>query len=128
MKKKSGNKLALSFIAYNDLKGLDSEERIKRILDKVLEDRIVILQGKLEALEEASLIQSTMALIGRIKGFKGVELTSIEPERQLEGFDRFKEKLLHALLGQRDIITVIGPAAFIRDIKKDPTKIDLFLR
>jgi hypothetical protein len=128
MKKKSNNKLGLSFIPYNDIKGLDSEQRVKKILDIVLENRIVILQGKLEPLEEASLIQSTMALIGRIKGFKGVELAAIESEKELEGFDKFKEKIVHAILGQRDAITVIGPAAFVRDIKRDPSKIDLFFQ
>jgi hypothetical protein len=128
MKKKRGNKLGLSFIPYNDVKGLDSEQRVKKILDIILDNRIVILQGKLEPLEETSLIQSTMALIGRIKGFKGVELAAIESEKELGGFEKFKEKVVHALLGQRDSITVIGPAAFVRDIKKDPSKIDLFFK
>ena len=65
-------KLTLSFIPYADISKLESNARVKRILDIILKGRIVILQGRLTSVEEGSLIQSTMALVGRIKGFKGV--------------------------------------------------------
>ncbi len=125
---KKENRLALSFMAYQDIKGLSSEKRIRKILDTVIENRIVIIQGKLEPLEETSLIQSTMALIGRIKGFRGIEIATIQPEKELEGFEKVKQKIVDAIVGPRDFLTVIGPAAVIKDIKKNPTKIDLFLK
>ena len=71
------NKLTLSFIPYSEIDRLDSTKRIKKILDVVLENKIVILQGRLTNEEETSLITSTMTLVGRIKGFKGVELAVI---------------------------------------------------
>lgn len=125
---KKENRLALSFMAYQDINHMTSEQRIRKILNTVIEDRIVIIQGKLEPIEEASLIQSTMALIGRIKGFRGVELATIQPEKELEGFEKVKQKILDAIVGKRDFLTVIGPAAVIKEIRKNPSKIDLFLK
>ena len=61
------NKLTLSFITYSEISKLSSIARVKKILDIVLKNRIVILQGRLDATEEGSLIQSTMALVGKIK-------------------------------------------------------------
>ena len=43
------NKLTLSFIPYSDIARLKSIDRVKKILDIVLKDRIVILQGRLES-------------------------------------------------------------------------------
>jgi hypothetical protein len=122
------NRLILRFLTYQDIKDLNSEKRIKIILDNVLENKIVILQGKLEPVEEASLIQSTMALIGRVKGFQGVELATIQPEKQRDFWEIAKNRIAQALVGHRDALTVIGPASVVKDIRKDPRKIDLLLK
>jgi hypothetical protein len=122
------NKLTLSFIPYADIAKLGSVERVKRILDIVLKNRIVILQGRLEPTEEASLIQSTMALAGKIKKFKGVELATIQPNNKGAFFDKMKLGLARALIGNRDQLTIIGPAAIVKEIKKDPRKIDFMLK
>jgi len=126
--KNKKNRLILRFLTYQDIKDLNSEKRIKIILDNVLENKIVILQGKLEPVEEASLIQSTMALIGRVKGFQGVELATIQPEKQRDFWEIAKNRIAQALVGHRDALTVIGPASVVKDIRKDPRKIDLLLK
>src|SRR3989344_7844139 len=105
------NKITLSFVPYADIVKLESVERIKRVLDIVLKNRIVILQGRLESVEEASLIQSTMALVGKIKKFKGVELAVINPTNNQSFLDKMKLGVARALVGQRDMLTVIGPAS-----------------
>ncbi|MBI2629757.1 DUF2073 domain-containing protein [Candidatus Pacearchaeota archaeon] len=122
-------KLTLSFIPYSDIEKLDSMKRVKKILDVVLKDRIVILQGRLEATEEASLIQSTMALVGRIKNFRGVELAVIQGKNEDNDFmSKVRIRMARALVGDRDALTIIGPAAVVKEIKKDPSKIDLMLK
>ena len=128
MAKSKINKLTLSFIPYNDISKLEGVKRVKKILDIVLKNRIVILQGRLEPDEEASLIQSTMALVGRIKKFKGVELAVIEPNQEDNFFEKMRAGLAKALVGARDSLTVVGPAAIVKQIKKDPSKIDLMLK
>ena len=128
MAKAKSNKLTLSFIPYNDISKLESVKRVKKILDIVLKNRIVILQGRLEPDEEALLIQSTMALVGRVKKFKGVELAVIEPNQEDNFFEKMRAGLAKALVGARDSLTVVGPAAIVKQIKKDPSKIDLMLK
>jgi hypothetical protein len=123
-----GSTLSLSFIPYSELSSMDSMTKIKKILDWCLEGRILIIQGQLTATEEASLIQSTMALVGRIKGFKGVEIATINSNTKNESMmERMKEGLAKALVGDRGVITLVGPAAIVKDIKKDPKKIELLL-
>lgn len=122
------NKLTLSFIPYSDIAKLESVKRIKKILDIVLKNRIVILQGRLEPTEEASLIQSTMALVGKIKNFRGVELAVIQGSNNTGFFDKMKLGMARALVGNRDQLTVVGPATIVKEIKRDPSKIDLMLK
>ena len=128
MAKTSKNRITLSFIPYGDISRLESVSRIKKILDIVLKNRIVILQGRLEPTEEASLIQSTMALVGKIKKFRGVELAVVQSNSQENIFNKMKLGMARALIGNRDQLTVVGPASLVREIKKDPSKIDLMLK
>jgi len=122
------NKLTLSFIPYADIAKLNSITRIKKILNIVLQNRIVILQGRLDATEEASLIQSTMALVGRVKNFRGVELAVIQPNQKENLMDRVRLGIARSLVGNRDALTVIGPASLVKEIKRNPEKIDLMLK
>ena len=47
--------------------------RLKKILSIIFGNNILILQGKLKAEEEARLIGDTMAMIGHVKNFRGIE-------------------------------------------------------
>jgi len=122
------NNLILSFITYSEIDRLDSNQRIKKILDIVLKNRIVILQGKLKPGEETSLITSTMALVGRIKDFRGVELAVISGTNQTGLFDKIKIGIARGLIGERDALTIIGPASVVKEIKRNPSKIELLLK
>ena len=122
------NKLTLSFIPYSEIDRLDSTKRIKKILDVVLENKIVILQGRLTNEEETSLITSTMTLVGRIKGFKGVELAVISGTNNVGFMSKLKTGNARSLIGERDSLTIIGPASVVKEIKKDPKKIELMLK
>lgn len=122
------NKLTLRFLSYRDIARLESNARVKKLLDIIIDNKIIILQGRLDSVEEASLIQSTMALIGRIKGFKGVELATIQPDKDAGFFESMRLKMARALVGERDALTIIGPATIVKEIKKDPSKIDLMLK
>jgi len=120
--------LTIRFITYSEISRLSGAERIKKILDIVLENKIVILQGRLEPTEETSLIQSTMALVGRVKKFKGVELAVIMPGENQGIFDKFRSGLANAIARGREGLTIIGPATIVKQIKKDPSKVELLLR
>jgi hypothetical protein len=123
-------KLTLQFIPFSEIESLDTGERIKKLLGIVLTNRIILLQGKLKSEEEARLIEDTMAIIGHVQNFKGIELAVLSPKEQsdIPLFSQIKKRIAKALVGDRDSITVIGPASVVREIKRDPSKIELLLQ
>jgi len=75
------------------------------------------------------LIEDTMIMIGNIKGFKGVELAVISPESDERTlFQKFKFGVARALVGQQDALTIIGPASIVKEMKKDPKKLEVMMR
>ena len=121
--------LSLQVIPFSEVQYLSISERVKKILTIVLSNRIVILHGRLRAEEEARLIEDTMALVDHVKDFKGIELAVIEPNtRTSSPFERFKYTLAKRLVGDSNALTVIGPASIIKEIKRDPRKIELLLQ
>ena len=120
---------AIQFMPHHDIKYLNSTERIKKILNIVFSNSILILQGKLRPDEETRLIEDTMAMIGHVKGFKGVELAVIGSGGTIGGpLERFKQKIATSLSGgDLGAITIIGPATIVKEIKQDPKKIELIL-
>ncbi len=125
----STGKLTLSFIPYSEIEALKSGERIKKHLNIILSNRIIVLQGRLKPEEEARLIEDTMALVGHIKNFKGVELAVVTgAESNLPFMSKIRRGIANALVGQRDALTIIGPATIVKEIKRDPRKIDILMK
>jgi|TARA_Y100000310_G_C20647610_1_gene797524 hypothetical protein len=132
MGKKTSKKikgLTLHFMPYSEIAGLDSVERIKKLLKIILGHKVVILQGRLKPEEETRLIEDTMIMIGNIKGFKGVELAVIAQNKGDLGFmNKMKFGLAKALTGQQNALTIIGPATIVKEMKKDPKKLEVMMR
>ncbi len=119
---------SIQFLPYSEIRDLDSNERIKKILDIVLGNQIIILQGRLRPEEETRLIGDTMAMIGHIKHFKGIELAVISENGNEGFFNKFRKGLLNILSGgDFGAVTIIGPATVVKEIKKNPKKIELLL-
>ena len=119
--------LSIQVIPFSEVQNLNISARVKKILSLILAGRIVILQGRLRSEEEARLIEDTMALVDHIKNFKGIELAVIEPNTKEMGFvDKIKYGIAKTLVGDSEALTLIGPASVIKEIKKDPKKIELF--
>jgi len=117
----------MQFMPFSEIQNLDSTGRIKKILDIVLKNEIILLQGRLRAEEETRLIGDTMAMISYINGFKGIELAVIENDGE-GGFSRFKRNLASFIAGgDLSALTIIGPATIVKEIKKNPKKIELLL-
>ncbi len=132
---KRGNKkvgsikgFSIQFMPYTEIKNLDSTSRIKKILGIVLGNEILILQGRLLPQEETRLIEDTMAMIDYTKGFKGIELAVISGDEKENFFSKLTKNIANILIGgDLTSITIIGPATIVKEIKKDPKKIELFL-
>jgi hypothetical protein len=128
MVKKKNSGLTLQFIPFSEISKLDSLERIKKLLDIILDKKVVILQGRLRPEEETRLIEDTMIMIDKIKGFKGVELEVISGDSSDQGFfEKIRQGLAKFISGQQDAITIIGPASVVKEMKKDPGKLEVMV-
>ena len=128
-KKKAIKDLTIHFMPYSEIAHEDSIHRIKKIMGLVLAQKIIILQGKLLPDEEVRLIENSMTLIGNIKGFKGIEIAGLSGENEYRGlFERVRHNIAKILVGEQDAITIIGPASVVKEMKKNPKKIELMLQ
>jgi len=119
---------SIQFIPYSEIRDLNSHERIRKILNIVLGNNILFIQGRLKSEEEARLIGDTMAMIGHIKDFKGIELAVIGGNGEESILDRMRSSIVNALTrGDLGAITIIGPATIVKEIKRNPKKIELLL-
>ncbi|MEA3514777.1 MAG: DUF2073 domain-containing protein [Nanoarchaeota archaeon] len=117
--------VTLQLVPYSEIELLSSLGRIRKLLNIAKEDKIVLLQGRLKKEEEAELIKVTMEEIN--KDFRGIELAVIDAtsNSRLNGFKKVRASVVNALLGERQGLTIIGPASIVKEIKRDPTKIEL---
>jgi len=69
-----------------------------------------------------------MAMIGHVKDFRGVELATVNPNANSLSFFGQVRHGLARMLGAQESLTIIGPASIVREIKKDPKKIELMTR
>lgn len=119
--------VTIQFIPYSEIESLTSIGRIRKLLNIAKEDKIVLLQGRLKKDEETELIKTTMEEINN--EFKGIELSVIYPdEKKGSAAYLFKRNLVNLLLGDRQGLTIIGPASVVKEMKKNPNKIELLTR
>ena len=120
--------LSLHLMPFSEIKELSISDRVKKILKLVLGNKVVILQGRLRPEEEIRLIEDTMAMVDYIKDFKGIELAVIEPDTEKASLlFRMRRGLANSLAGSSNAMTVVGPASIVKEIKKDPKKLEVEL-
>ena len=119
--------LTLQFVLYQEIENLTSRKRINKLLAIAKQDNIVLLEGRLTKDEETALIQKTMEEIS--PKFKGIELGVIYPEQKSNDIlKKLKANFINMLLGNRQGLTIMGPASIIKEIKQDPDKIQLLTK
>lgn len=119
--------LTLQYIPHHEIQGLGLQEKVRKILKSVKEDKIILIEGRLSPIEESELIKNTMEQID--KKFKGIEICSVDyQEEDAPSFETFKKSIAHFLLNKKSGVTIVGPASIIKEIKKDPNKIELFTK
>ncbi len=119
--------LTIQYVPFEEVSDLDSERKIQKLIRIVKQNKLVLMEGTLTSQEEADLIEETMETIDN--KFKGVEITSLNPleknTKQIQ--DRLKQIFMEAIFGRRRGLTIIGPANIVREIRKDPNRVQLFL-
>ncbi len=118
--------LTLQYIPLHEVELLTPDKRINKLLGVVKKNKVVLMQGRLAPKEEAKLIEKTMEEVS--KEFKGIELCTVYPSKARKKKDlanQIKQYLAKMLVGDREGFTIIGPATVIKEIKKNPDKIEL---
>jgi len=119
----------IEFMPFDKIKDLSLRRKISKIVTIVKKNSVLIIDGKLSAEEEAALIEETMKKISR--NFPGIEICSFNSadfrKKERQFFDVIRETVLDKIAGRRGM-TIIGPAAIVKNIKKDPDKISLLLK
>lgn len=118
--------LTLQFVPYSEINHLTSIGRIRKLLNLAKENKIVLLEGRLQKEEETELIKTTMEEIN--KDFKGIELAVVNTSSGDDPFSKLKSSFVSALLGNKQGFTIIGPAKIIKNIKRDPNKLQILMK
>ncbi|MBI5872271.1 DUF2073 domain-containing protein [archaeon] len=122
--------LTFQYVPYNEIDGLSPAARIDKLLSIVKRNKIVLMQGRLQPAEEAKLIERTMQMVSR--EFKGIELCTIASESRRYSNSNITKQLKNvffkAIAGNREGFTIVGPASIIKEIKRNPDRIELFTK
>jgi len=132
---KKSKKLKMSFISSTVLHDKNKKERIEFILNKVKDGTILITDGVMRPEDEMDLIKETMRKVD--SGFPGIEVCSLQKQTSglaviTEKLSDQGEKIKNALSGKevtskiKSGLTLIGPAKYIKRIKKDPDQFSVF--
>lgn len=128
LKKNKESNLTIHFMPYSEIAKEDSLGCVKKIIGLILKNRVIILQGRLKPEEESKLIEHTMSLVGNLKDFNGIEIAALSDNCEKTLFEKIRRGVARILVGEQDAITVIGPASVVKEIKKDPKKMEMLLK
>ncbi len=119
--------VTFKFVPYTEIENLSSAKRVNKLIKIVKEEKIVIMEGRLRKQEEADLIEITMEEI--TPQFKGIELSVVYPDKdKQDAMQKLKGAFATILLGDRQGLTIIGPASIVKKIENDPDRIELFTK
>lgn len=95
----------------------------KKMFKELQRNTIIVIDAKLSAEEEASIIEATMEEFS--DSFIGIEIGSLDLEELVKTKDedpifKIRRALVNAILGKKRGLTVIGPASIVKSIKKNP--------
>ncbi len=124
--------ISFQYLPHREYAGLDTEEKLKKVFKIVKKNKIVLMQGRLKPNEEARLIEETMGQI--TKKFSGISFCTILPDQNGKGKKNdgkvpmaLKSAFYNVFLKNRDTLTIIGPANLVKEIRKNPNRIDLMM-
>jgi len=126
-------KIKFDFVSSTVLDEKPKDKRISFILNKVKDGTILVTDGVLKPNEEMDLIKETMRRVD--SGFPGIEVASLKKETKgllsiVEKISDHSERIQNFVSGLtgkvpmkttlRTGMTIIGPAKFIKKVKKNP--------
>lgn len=128
-KKVSKNNSGIKILSYDLLNALNKKQRIDKIFSLVKTNQIVLIEGRIDPEEELELTNLALKKIDdKFSGIEIAHLSKTENEKKKTLINMVKDKLVRFLVKGRLGITVIGPSKKIKEIKLDPTKLEIFFK
>ena len=122
--------LTFQYISFRKISGLKGHEKINYILNRLKENKILILEGRLKSHEEIELIQETMKDLS--VDFNKYDFVSAGIEigvlYNTDSSTTLRHKIVDWLEGDRKGITIIGPANIVDNLKQYPEHIHMALQ
>lgn len=127
-KNKKQDGIRVDLLRQSQLTDMGRTEKIRYIIDRVREGRVVILENGLNPDEHALLIEKTMTEIDHDE-FTGVDVESY-PEMEKSSNDKrsILDRLFNRDKGDKSDLTVIGPASRMKTLHKDSDQISTLLK
>jgi hypothetical protein len=127
-KNKKQDGIRVDLLRQSQLTDMGRTEKIRYIIDRVREGRVVILENGLNPDEHALLIEKTMTEIDHDE-FTGVDVESYpEMEKSSNGKRSILDRLFNRNKGDKSDLTVIGPASRMKTLHKDSDQISTLLK
>lgn len=118
--------IRVDLLRQEQMDDMGRTEKIRYIIDRVREGRVVILEKGLHPDEHALLIETTMTEIDH-EEFTGVDVESYPDKSSQEDNRSFLDKLLNRTKEDDSNLTVIGPASRMETLHKDDNQISTLL-
>jgi hypothetical protein len=122
---KNDNGIRVDLLRQSQLSHMCRTEKIRYIIDRVREGRVVVLESGLSPDEHALLIEKTMTEIDHDE-FTGVDVESY-PDREENSSKGLIDKLFSRDENGESSLTVIGPASRMKTLHKDDDQISTLL-
>ncbi len=119
---RSRSGVQLEFVSSDAFSGRDEREKIRMIMDAVKKNKIIVLEGAISPDEQKWLIAATMEAV--TKDFSGVEIATIGADVAGD----FRSTVLKVLGGKPAGLTVIGPANLVKQVRKDPQRLNVLAK
>lgn len=118
----------VDLLRESQMNDMGRTEKIRYIIDRVREGRVVILEHGLDPDEHALLIEKTMTEIDH-DDFTGVDVESYPDTENSRSDDRsLLDKLFNRNNKNDSDLTVIGPASRMKTLHKDSDQISTLLK
>jgi hypothetical protein len=116
------------FFTLDHVNDMNKKKRIDYLFSLVKTGNVVVINGKLNPEDEFELTKK--ALEKTDKNFSGIEIASLENGKKEEEsiIEKIKSKIIDFLVKEKSGITIIGPSKKIKEIKQDPSKLELNLK
>jgi len=119
------NQLKIVFLPTNKLYDKGETDIFKKIISEVQQGNIVLIEKNISPLFEGQLIKETMKNVSDT--FEGIEFIRLDiSEKNKSTLESIKTMLSKFLVGER-ALTLIGPSSIIKNIKRDPNTIGMYI-